>query len=92
MKASVASVLVQIILIDMVFSLDSVTTAVGMVDQVSVMIAAVTVAIVVMLFFTEAPSSPRPQGRAPQPGGVPSTRAPSLTCQPLENWAEHLTA
>jgi predicted tellurium resistance membrane protein TerC len=38
----------------MVFSLDSVITAVGMVDQVSVMIAAVTVAIVVMLFSAEA--------------------------------------
>jgi predicted tellurium resistance membrane protein TerC len=53
-KATFASVLVQIILLDMVFSLDSVITAVGMVDQVSVMIAAVTVAIVVMLFSAEA--------------------------------------
>jgi len=53
-KANFASVLVQIILIDTVFSLDSVITAVGMVDQVSVMIAAVTVAIVVMLFSAEA--------------------------------------
>lgn len=53
-KATFASVLVQIIVIDMVFSLDSVITAVGMVDQVSVMIAAVTVAIVVMLFSAEA--------------------------------------
>ena len=55
-KATFASVLVQIILLDMVFSLDSVITAVGMVDQVSVMIAAVTVAIVVMLFSAEAVS------------------------------------
>jgi predicted tellurium resistance membrane protein TerC len=38
----------------MVFSLDSVITAVGMVDQVSVMIAAVTVAIVIMLVSAEA--------------------------------------
>ena len=53
-KANFVSVLVQIILIDLVFSLDSVITAVGMVDQVSVMIAAVTVAIVVMLFSAEA--------------------------------------
>ena len=53
-KATFASVLVQIIVIDMVFSLDSVITAVGMVDQVSVMIAAVTVAILVMLFSAEA--------------------------------------
>ncbi len=55
-KATFASVLVQIILLDMVFSLDSVITAVGMVDQVSVMIAAVTVAILVMLFSAEAVS------------------------------------
>src|SRR5262245_41009049 len=39
--ASFAGVLVQIALLDIVFSLDSVITAVGMVDQVSVMVAAV---------------------------------------------------
>jgi predicted tellurium resistance membrane protein TerC len=53
-KATFGSVLVQIVIIDMVFSLDSVITAVGMVDQVSVMIAAVTVAILVMLVSAEA--------------------------------------
>jgi predicted tellurium resistance membrane protein TerC len=53
-KATFASVLIQIIILDIVFSLDSVITAVGMVDQVSVMIAAVTVAIVVMLVSAEA--------------------------------------
>src|ERR671916_1629667 len=53
-RATFASVLIQIIILDMVFSLDSVITAVGMVDQVSVMIAAVTVAIVVMLVSAEA--------------------------------------
>src|ERR671913_295501 len=53
-KSTFASVLIQIILLDMVFSLDSVITAVGMVDQVSVMIAAVTVAILVMLVSAEA--------------------------------------
>jgi predicted tellurium resistance membrane protein TerC len=53
-KATFASVLIQIILLDMVFSLDSVITAVGMVDQVTVMIAAVTVAILVMLVSAEA--------------------------------------
>src|ERR671916_399161 len=37
-KATFASVLIQIIILDMVFSLDSVITAVGMVDQVSVLI------------------------------------------------------
>src|ERR687890_907683 len=55
-KATFASVLIQIILLDLVFSLDSVITAVGMVEQVSVMIAAVTVAILVMLVSAEAVS------------------------------------
>ncbi|MFC4591301.1 TerC family protein [Sphaerisporangium corydalis] len=48
--ASFAAVLVQIMLLDVVFSLDSVITAVGMVDELGVMIAAVIVAVVVMLF------------------------------------------
>ena len=52
--ASFGSVLIQIVILDIVFSLDSVITAVGMVDQVSVMIAAVTVAILVMLVSAEA--------------------------------------
>ncbi|MEX2286736.1 MAG: TerC family protein, partial [Planctomycetaceae bacterium] len=46
---SFASVIFQILLLDLVFSLDSVITAVGMVDQVGVMIAAVVVAVGVML-------------------------------------------
>ncbi len=46
-----AGIIVQIILIDLVFSLDSVITAVGMVDRVEVMIAAVVVAIGVMMVF-----------------------------------------
>ncbi len=54
--ASFGAVLIQIALLDIVFSLDSVITAVGMVDQVSVMIAAVTVAILVMLVSAEAVS------------------------------------
>ena len=44
------SVLIQIILLDIVFSLDSVITAVGMVDQIWVMIAAVVLAVGVMMF------------------------------------------
>jgi predicted tellurium resistance membrane protein TerC len=48
--ASFAAVIVQIMLLDVVFSLDSVITAVGMVDELGVMIAAVIVAVVVMLF------------------------------------------
>ncbi len=46
---SYASVLVQIMLLDIVFSLDSVITAVGMVDEVAIMIIAVLVAVAVML-------------------------------------------
>lgn len=48
---SFAMALVQIALLDMVFSLDSVITAVGMVDQIAVMIAAVMIAIGVMMIF-----------------------------------------
>ena len=48
---SFASVIVQILMLDVVFSLDSVITAVGMVDQISVMIAAVVIAILFMLAF-----------------------------------------
>ena len=45
------AVLVQIMLLDIVFSLDSVITAVGMVKQIGVMIAAVIVAMIIMLIF-----------------------------------------
>ncbi len=47
--ASFGGVLVQIVLLDIVFSLDSVLTAVGMVDEVAIMIAAVVIAVGVML-------------------------------------------
>jgi predicted tellurium resistance membrane protein TerC len=46
---SFTSVIVQILLLDVVFSLDSVITAVGMVDELAIMIAAVVVAAVVMV-------------------------------------------
>jgi predicted tellurium resistance membrane protein TerC len=46
---SFSSVIVQIILIDIVFSLDSVITAVGMAQQIGVMVAAVVLAMGVML-------------------------------------------
>ena len=48
--ASMRAVLVQIVLLDIVFSLDSVLTAVGMVDEVIIMIVAVVFAVGVMLF------------------------------------------
>jgi predicted tellurium resistance membrane protein TerC len=48
---SFTSVLVQVMLLDLVFSLDSVITAVGMVDRISVMVAAVITAVAVMMVF-----------------------------------------
>ena len=49
--AGFAAVIIQITLLDIVFSLDSVITAVGMVDNVWIMIAAVVVSIVAMMIF-----------------------------------------
>ncbi len=49
--ASFGSVIVQIMLIDIVFSLDSIITAVGMVDEVAIMIAAVIVSVGLMMLF-----------------------------------------
>jgi predicted tellurium resistance membrane protein TerC len=46
---SFSSIIVQILLLDIVFSLDSVITAVGMVDNITIMISAVVVAVGVML-------------------------------------------
>ena len=55
--ASFGSVLVQIALLDIVFSLDSVITAVGMAEHISVMIIAVVAAVAVMLFASGAIST-----------------------------------
>jgi predicted tellurium resistance membrane protein TerC len=52
-RASVAAILVQIALLDMVFSLDSVITAVGMARALWVMVAAVMLAVGVMLLFAD---------------------------------------
>jgi predicted tellurium resistance membrane protein TerC len=49
--SSFASVIVQIMLLDIVFSLDSVITAVGMVNNLTIMIAAVVVSIIFMMGF-----------------------------------------
>jgi predicted tellurium resistance membrane protein TerC len=46
-------VVLQIMLLDIVFSLDSVITAVGMVDEVAIMVAAVMIAMAIMLFAME---------------------------------------
>lgn len=51
---SFTSIIVQIAVIDIVFSLDSVITAVGLADQVEVMIAAVVIAVLVMMFMAGA--------------------------------------
>jgi predicted tellurium resistance membrane protein TerC len=50
---TMTSAIIQIALIDLVFSVDSIITAVGMADHVEVMIAAVAVAILVMYFASE---------------------------------------
>lgn len=52
--SGLASVIVQIMLIDIVFSLDSIITAVGMVDSVEVMIAAVITSVGLMMLFAGA--------------------------------------
>jgi predicted tellurium resistance membrane protein TerC len=50
-KATFVSVILQIMVIDMVFSLDSIITAVGMVDQVAIMITAVVASVCLMMLF-----------------------------------------
>ena len=50
-RPSFLSVIIQILLLDVVFSLDSVITAVGMVDEIWIMIAAVVVAVIFMMVF-----------------------------------------
>lgn len=50
-KPSFSGVIIQILLLDIVFSLDSVITAVGMVDDISIMIAAVVIAVAFMMVF-----------------------------------------
>ncbi len=51
--ATFTSVLIQIVLLDIVFSLDSVITAVGMVNELGVMISAVVLAVAFMMFFAK---------------------------------------
>jgi predicted tellurium resistance membrane protein TerC len=50
-RASFLNVIVQVLLLDVVFSLDSVITAVGMVDQLEIMVAAVVIATGVMILL-----------------------------------------
>jgi predicted tellurium resistance membrane protein TerC len=53
-KATFTSVILQIMVVDLVFSLDSIITAVGMVDEIAVMIAAVISSVALMMVFAGA--------------------------------------
>ena len=53
-KATFTSVILQIMVVDLVFSLDSIITAVGMVDDVRIMIAAVVASLGLMMLFARA--------------------------------------
>jgi predicted tellurium resistance membrane protein TerC len=55
--ASFTAVIVQIMLLDIVFSLDSVITAVGMADELSIMVAAVIIAVAIMMVSAETISA-----------------------------------
>jgi predicted tellurium resistance membrane protein TerC len=52
-ESSFASIMSQIVLVDMIFSFDSIITAVGMARHVEIMIVAVIIAMVIMFFFSE---------------------------------------
>jgi len=56
-SVSLSGVIIQIMLLDIVFSLDSVITAVGMVDEIAIMVTAVVVAVAIMLFASGPISS-----------------------------------
>lgn len=53
-KHTLRSAIIQIILLDLVFSLDSIITAVGLVDQVYIIIIAIVISMGVMLLFSKA--------------------------------------
>ena len=53
-KATFSAVILQIMIVDMVFSLDSIITAVGMVDELAVMIVAVIASVALMMLFAGA--------------------------------------
>ena len=55
-KAALGAILVQIAILDIVFSLDSVITAVGMVDHITVMVSAVLISVGFMMVFAGAVS------------------------------------
>lgn len=53
-KANAAKLLIQILILDIVFSLDSVITAVGMVSQLPIMIIAMVISMIIMLFSAKS--------------------------------------
>ncbi len=53
-RATFGAVILQIMIVDLVFSLDSIITAVGMVDEIAVMIAAVIASVALMMVFAGA--------------------------------------
>jgi predicted tellurium resistance membrane protein TerC len=85
--SSFASVLVQIVVLDVVFSSDSVITAVGMVDQLAVMIAAVLVAIALMMALARTISECRHLGRGLPGGGDRVRRRSRCTGPQGGQWA-----
>jgi predicted tellurium resistance membrane protein TerC len=54
--ASFSGVIFQIMLLDIVFSLDSVITAVGMIQNVSIMVTAIVISVAIMMIFAESVS------------------------------------
>jgi predicted tellurium resistance membrane protein TerC len=54
---SFAAVITQIMALDVVFSIDSVITAIGMADEVSIMVAAVVLSVAIMMFAAEPVST-----------------------------------
>lgn len=53
-SATLGAVLLQILILDMVFALDSIITAVGMVNDISIMVVAIVVSVALMLIFAGA--------------------------------------
>jgi len=56
-KATFTSVVTQIMILDIVFSIDSVVTAIGLAKQLSIMVAAIVIAVMVMIFLAGSISS-----------------------------------
>jgi predicted tellurium resistance membrane protein TerC len=56
-KVNVTAIIIQIVLLDIIFSFDSILTAVGLTDQVLIMIFAVIISIGIMMIFSRAISS-----------------------------------